>query len=92
MEFEWDSDKADRNRAKHGILFSDAATIFGDPLAITFADPDHSDTEDRFLTFGQTADGVLLVVAHADRGKYTRIISARPLTRRERKIYEEGRT
>ena len=90
MEFEWDPDKAAGNLTKHGVAFAEAGTVFGDPLAITYFDPDHSDEEDRFLTFGQSSDGRLLVVSHADCGNNTRIISARVATRRERKIYEEG--
>ena len=90
MEFEWDSDKAGRNLAKHGVAFPEAATVFGDPLAVTFFDPGHSDDEDRYLTFGYSTDGRLLVVSHTDRGDRNRIISARVATRRERKIYEEG--
>lgn len=90
MEFEWDRDKAARNLAKHGVEFAEAATVFGDPLAITFHDPDHSDDEDRFLTFGHSIAERLLVVSHTERGDATRIISARAATRRERKIHEEG--
>jgi uncharacterized DUF497 family protein len=90
MEFEWDPDKAARNVAKHGVAFGEAATIFGDPRALTFADPDHSDDEDRFLTFGQSAEGHLLIVSHTDREERTRIISARRVTRKERRIYEQG--
>jgi len=52
MEFEWDPKKSEENRRKHGISFPDAATVFDDPLAITFPDPDHSSGEHRFLTFG----------------------------------------
>jgi len=67
--------------------------VFGDPLAVTFRDPDHSVGEQRFLTIG-AADGVaagllLVVVAHTDRHQRIRLISARKATRRERKIYEE---
>jgi uncharacterized DUF497 family protein len=90
MEFEWDPDKAARNLAKHGVAFAEAATVFGDPMAITFYDPDHSDDEDRYLTFGWSTERRLLVISHTDRGKRNRIISARVATRRERKIYEEG--
>jgi uncharacterized DUF497 family protein len=64
--------------------------VFGDSLALTFQDPDHSTREDRFLTFGQSIGGRLLAVIHTARGASIRIISARPATRRERKIYEEG--
>jgi len=90
MEFEWDPDKGARNLAKHSVSFHEAATVFGDPLAMTYPDPDHSEDEDRFLTFGYSSEGHLLVVSHADRGDRTRIISARRATPRERKIYEEG--
>jgi len=90
MEFEWDPDKAARNLARHGVSFHEAATVFGDPLAITYFDPDHSEEEDRFLTFGHSSSGQLLVVSHTDRGDHIRVISARRATRRERKSYEEG--
>jgi uncharacterized protein len=90
MDFEWDPEKAAANLAKHGVAFPEAATVFGDPLAITYSDPDHSDDEDRFLTFGHSSEGHLLIVSHTDRGRHTRIISARRATRKERKLYEEG--
>ncbi|MFQ5676618.1 MAG: BrnT family toxin [bacterium] len=85
MEFEWDPDKSDANLEKHGITFHEASTIFGDPMAITFNDPDHSRGEQRFLTFGYSRMAQLLVVVHAERHGRTRIISARRATRRERK-------
>jgi len=90
MEFEWDPEKAARNLVKHGVSFPEAATVFGDPLAITYSDPDHSEDEDRFLTFGHSSEGHLLVVSHTDRGELTRIMSARRASRKERKLYEEG--
>jgi uncharacterized DUF497 family protein len=90
MEFEWDNDKADRNRSKHGVLFQDAATVFGDPLSVTYYDPDHSDEEDRFITIGHANSGQLLIVSHTDREDRIRIISARRATRKEKKAYEHG--
>ncbi len=90
MEFEWDERKAAENERKHRVSFHEAATVFGDPLAITFSDPDHSVGERRFLTFGMSQFNRLLVVSHADRNDRARIICARLLTRRERTIYEEG--
>ncbi len=90
MEFEWDPDKAAANEKKHGVTFLEAATIFGDPLAITFVDPDHSANEQRYLTFGLSRFDRLLIVSHTDRESRIRIISARVMTRREVKIYEEG--
>lgn len=89
MEFEWDPAKAARNRGKHGVDFVEAATVFGDVLSRTFADPDHSDDEHRFVTIGLSDRGRLLLVSHTDRGLKTRIISARKATRQERLAYEE---
>jgi uncharacterized DUF497 family protein len=90
MEFEWDPKKAETNKRKHRVSFQEGATVFGDPLAITYADPDHSEGEGRYITFGLSAQKRLLVVSHAHRGGRTRIISTRPMTRKERKIYEQG--
>ncbi len=90
MEFEWDPEKAAVNARKHGVTFQEAATVFGDPLAITFGDPDHSTNENRYITFGLSLGKRLLVVSHTDRKDRTRIVSARPMGRREKRIYEEG--
>ena len=90
MEFEWDERKAAANIKKHDVSFHEAGTVFDDPMAITFHDPEHSEIEHRFLTFGLSQSNRLLVVAHADRDRKVRIISARLMTRHERKIYEEG--
>ena len=89
VNFEWDPDKARRNRRKHRISFEEAATVFGDPLAITFPDPDHSMAEQRFITIGFSRARRVLIVAHADRHAALRIISARKATPQERKSYEE---
>jgi uncharacterized DUF497 family protein len=91
MTFEWDSIKAEQNRRKHGVSFSEAATVLGDPLAVTYPDPDHSLQEQRFITVGMARTGRMLIVAHTDRGENIRIISARQTTRREREHYEEAR-
>jgi hypothetical protein len=89
MDFEWDSQKAKTNEMKHNVSFHEAATVFGDPLAVTFQDPDHSVNESRFITFGLSRFNQLLVVSHTDRSGKIRIISARRMTKKERKIYEE---
>ena len=90
MEFEWDPQKALTNARKHGATFQEAATVFGDPLAVTFEDPVHSMNENRYITFGLSRQKRLLVVSHTERGGRTRIISARLMHRKEKKIYEEG--
>lgn len=90
MIFEWDPRKARTNFQKHGVTFTEAATIFVDPLAVSFPDPDSNPEEERFVTFGVSDMQRLLVVAHVDTGLVTRIISARTVTRAERSIYEEA--
>jgi len=90
MEFEWDPRKDAANRRKHGVGFREAATVFGDPLATTFPDMDHSLSEQRFLTIGASASGRLLGVAHTESDDTIRVINARPVTRRERRFYEEA--
>jgi len=89
VHFEWDTGKAAANLGKHGVSFDEAATVFADVLSATARDPDHSRGESRLLTFGMSSTGRILVVSHTDRGAIIRIISARPATRYERKIYEE---
>ena len=90
MEFDDDPVKATVNLKKHKVSFEEAASVFGDPMAFTFADPDHSRGEERWLMFGVSRMArVLAVVFTHRRGKY-RIISARLATRHERKTYEEG--
>ena len=90
MQFEWDESKAASNERKHGVSFTEAMTVFGDPFSLTAFDPDHSAEEDRFITIGSAATGKLIVVSHTDRGNQIRIISARAATSRERKDYEDG--
>jgi uncharacterized DUF497 family protein len=89
VNFEWDPGKEGRNRRKHGVSFHEAATVFGDPLAITYFDPDHSVSERGFITVGRSTANRILIVAHVDREDNVRIISARKTTLRERKHYEE---
>ncbi len=89
MNFEWDPSKAAHNRRKHGVSFHEAATVFGDALALTYQDPDHSEQEQRFITVGMSNARRLLIVAHAERGDRIRIINARQTTPAERKQYEQ---
>jgi uncharacterized DUF497 family protein len=88
--YEWNSKKARGNLRDHGVSFEEAASVFLDPLAMTYPDPDHSDEEDREITIGYSTEQRLLFVSHAERRNRTRIIGAREVTRRERKQHEEG--
>lgn len=90
MTFTWDVRKAAANLKKHGIDFREAATVFYDPLSVTFPDDDHSEAEQRFLIIGTSALGNVLVVANTEEDDTIRIISARLATRRELKFYEEN--
>ncbi len=88
MEFEWDPEKAEENLRNHGVAFTEAQTVFGDPLEVTIPDPDHSDGEFRFLSLGRSEADRLLVVSYTERGSRIRIISAREATPKERRDYE----
>lgn len=90
MEFEWDPKKAISNLQKHKVSFEEASTALSDPMAATGSDPDHSIGEFRYVTFGISERGRLLVVAHTEQNETVRIISARLASKKEKKIYEEG--
>ena len=86
--FEWDAEKARENEQKHGVSFLEASEVFDDDLSSTVRDPDHSADEERYLIFGIDRQGKHLVVSYTERGDRIRLISARPMTARERRAYE----
>ena len=91
--FEWDSDKACANFAKHGVSFEDAALVWDDPLHLLRFDRLEGG-EERWHILGMVGGTMLLLVAHtylwSERDDAARIISARKATRSERRVYEEG--
>ncbi len=89
-EFEWDAKKAEENLGKHGVSFEEALTVFADPLANIFDDPDHSGNERRELIIGHSANQRLLIVSFTEREPRTRIIGAREATAHERRDYEQN--
>jgi uncharacterized DUF497 family protein len=89
MKIDWDPRKARSNLRKHKVSFEEAATALRDPVSVTGTDPDHSISEIRFITFGISDRGRILVVSHTEEGDTIRIISARLASKGERKIYEE---
>ena len=89
--FEWDDEKASENLTKHGVSFSEASTVFADPLSRTIVDPLHTEAEERFIVVGESGLQHTLVVVHTYRGDVIRIISARRATSSERKDYERGK-
>jgi uncharacterized DUF497 family protein len=90
VTYEWDAVKAAANVRKHHITFEGAASVFLDPSALTFWDPDHSEEEDREITIGRSGRQRVLFGAHTARESRVRIISARRATRQEQRPYEEG--
>jgi uncharacterized protein len=92
INFEWDENKNEQNRKKHGVWFEEAQQVFDDPNAILYFDKDHSTSkEERFILLGLSSNVRVLVVVHCERdhGKSIRIISARKATKKEIKNYEE---
>ena len=87
--FEWDAAKAWTNFAKHGVSFTEAVTVFGDPLARILNDPDHSVDERREIIVGHSISQRLLILSFIERESAIRLISARLATRSERDDYEE---
>ena len=88
-DFEWDAAKSAPNFAKHGVYFADAVAVLEDNFALTMRDL--NDEEERWITLGMDAQGRVLVVNYAWRGKTIRLISVRAATPRERRQYEEKR-
>ena len=89
VAFEWDSDKAESNSAKHDVTFEEAAEAFFDPF-YQMGDASIGDGEKRDFIIGYTFGYRLLLVVHTERETRTRLISARPATRAERGLYEES--
>jgi uncharacterized protein len=92
LEFEWDASKAKVNLTKHGIVFEEGLTVFRDPLAKIFDDPDHSIAETREIIIGHSTSQRLLVVGFTERAGRIRLINARVATARERHDYEQSQT
>jgi len=86
---QWDDEKDERNRRKHGVDFDEAATAFYDPLALVQVDEAHSQGEERYVLLARSERGRLLVTVFTEQEEDIRIISSRRATRREVRDYEE---
>ena len=89
MQITWDPKKAEINVRKHKVRFSDAETVFYDPMALTIKEQTRSG-EQRFVTVGADAIGRIIVIIYTYREDSIRLISARKATPSERRQYEEG--
>ena len=92
LRFDWDEEKNESNRRKHGIWFEEAQSVFEDPHGRLFYDPEHSEDEARFILLGVSSAAKTLVVVHCYREteSLVRIISARRASKKELRFYEEG--
>ena len=92
IRFEWDENKNEINKKKHGLSFEAAKEVFYDESAIIFDDPEHSLQEDRFLIIGMIRSSKICIVSHCyrDNDNVIRLISAREATKSERKFYLKG--
>ncbi len=90
LTFEWDEEKAKANLKKHKVSFEEAKTVFNDPFLWTFPDPEHSESEERYINIGRSARGRVLVVIHTERGSNIRLISCCKATANERRAYKQG--
>ncbi len=88
MIFDWDPDKAEANRIKHGVTFDEASSAFLDRLGTAFPDRRHSIGEQRFILLATSDQGRCLTIGYTERGETIRIITARESTRREVQEYE----
>lgn len=92
MQFEWDERKGKENLKKHHVSFEEARTVFRDPLARIFADEQHSGDESREIIIGHSILSRLILVCFTERRDRIRVLSARTVTARERKDYEQNTT
>ena len=88
--FEWDAGNATKNWSKHQVSQSECEQLFFNAPLVLAADPGHSGAEDRYFALGQTDAARLLLVVFTLRGTLVRVVSARPMSRREREVYGDA--
>ncbi len=88
--FQWDAGNSRKSEDKHGVTQAEAEQVFSNqPLLLAF-DIAHSSTEQRIQAMGKTNAGRLLHVTFTIRGDLVRVISARPMHKKERAKYEKN--
>ena len=90
--FEWDTGNSDKNWKRHKVSNGECEEVFFNLPLLVEHDPKHSQVENRYYVLGQTNSGRRLFVVFTLRGDQIRIVSARDMSRRERKIYDEQAT
>lgn len=89
VEFVWDEGNQDKNWEKHGVASDEAEQVFEDEKSAIYKDLFHSRKEERYIILGKTSGERLLYVVFTIRRGKVRVISARDINRKERKMYEE---
>lgn len=87
--FEWDTGNADKNWERHSVTKGESEQIFFNRPVLVAQSPAHSHAESRYAALGHTGEGRLLTVVFTIRGNLIRVISARDMSRRERRHYEQ---
>ncbi len=90
--FEWDTGNLAKSATKHGVSLEEAEQVFAQQPLLVHPDPEHSGTEARWDALGRTREGRRLFVAFTVRGEKMRVISARPMSRKERRAYAKAET
>ena len=86
--FDWSGGNAEKNWQSHQVTPLESEQVFFNTPLLCGADEEHSQKESRFYVLGQTDEGRELFVAFTLRGKRLRVISARNMSRKERRIYK----
>ena len=89
-EFEWDAGNTEKNWLRHQVSQAECEQVFFNRPFVVTEDALHSHNEVRFYAWGQTDAGRLLLAVYTLRGEKVRVISARDMTRRERREYEDA--
>jgi len=87
--FEWDADKSETNKKKHGLSFEEVLNVFDDPYMLEIYDENHSSEEERIKGLGLVKGIVVLFACYTEREERTRIFSARKATLKEEEAYYE---
>lgn len=90
LEFDWDSGNTEKNELKHGVMNKEAEEVFVNRPFLLFEDERHSEREKRYQAMGVTDSGRLLFVSFTVRQKKVRVISVRPMDKKERRMYEKA--
>jgi uncharacterized protein len=89
IEFDWDQWNIQKNEVKHGVSRLETESAFYDPRYMLYRDDKHSGTgEGRYVLYGWSIENHVLMVGFTIRGARVRVITARPASRKERRIYE----